>query len=173
VTLRAAATLRCLRSTRVYPAVRRALASASRAEFRIVEYTVQRDHIHLIAEAENGLALSGGVRGLAIRLARAVKRVLGRRGRVWEDRYHARALATPRAVRHALIYVLGNFRKHGHAGPGIDPCSSAAWFNGWRVAQAPSESGPRPVAMAHTWLGRVGWRCHGLIGTDEYPKGRT
>jgi hypothetical protein len=48
------------------------------------------------------------VRGLAIRVARAVNRALGRRGRVFADRYHARALTTPRAVRHALVYVLMN-----------------------------------------------------------------
>jgi hypothetical protein len=153
--------------------VRRALAAASRAEFRIVEYSVQNDHIHLIAEAEDGHALSGGLRGLAIRLARAVNRVLGRRGRVWDDRYHARALTTPRAVRHALVYVLGNFRKHGHAGTGIDPCSSAPWFVGWRASHPPSGTGPRPVAAARTWLARVGWRRHGLIGTHEHPKSRT
>src|SRR5437773_4242076 len=46
--------------------------------------------------------------GLAIRLARAVNHAIGRRGAVWGDRYHARALATPRAVRHALVYVLMN-----------------------------------------------------------------
>jgi hypothetical protein len=151
--------------------VRRALAAASRAEFRIVEYSVQADHIHLIAEATHGRALSGGVCGLAIRLARAVNRALGRRGRVWDDRYHARALTTPRAVRHALVYVLMNLRKHRQAGTAIDPCSSAPWFAGWRAPRAASGIGPCPVAVARTWLARVGWRRHGLIGTDERPRG--
>src|SRR6185295_16061499 len=136
VTLRAVAALRCLRARRVFPCVRRALAASSRADFRVIEYSVQDDHVHLIAEAEHGRALSGGVRGLTIRLARAVNRALGRRGRVWDDRYHARALSTPRAVRHALMYVLMNFRKHRHAGTEIDPCSSAPWFAGWRVPGA-------------------------------------
>ena len=106
VTLRAVAAVRCLRSDRLFPSVRRALAASSRTGFRILEFSLQNDHIHLIAEAEHGRALSGGVRGLAIRLARAVNRALGRRGRVWNDRYHARPLTTPRAVRHALVYVL-------------------------------------------------------------------
>jgi REP element-mobilizing transposase RayT len=164
--------VRSLRSARLFPTVRRALAAASRAEFRIVEFTVQNDHIHLIAEAENGRVLSGGVRGLAIRLARAVNRVLRRRGQVWADRYHARALTTPRAVRHALIYVLANFRKHLRAATGIDPCSSAPWFTGWRVRGAPAAIGPPPIARARTWLARIGWRKHGLLGLEEQPKGR-
>ena len=53
-----------------------------------------------------------GIRGLAIRIARAVNRAWLRRGRVWGDRYHAHSLRSPREVRNALVYVLQNFRKH-------------------------------------------------------------
>jgi len=170
VTLRAVDAVRCLRSGRVFPAVRRALAASSHANFRILEFSIQDNHVHLIAEAEHRRALSAGVRGLAIRLARAVNRALGRRGQVWSDRYHARALTTPRAVRHALVYVLMNFRKHLKHVTGIDPCSSAPWFAGWRVPHAAAGIGPPPVAMARSWLARVGWRRQGLIGFDERPK---
>ena len=163
--------IRCLRSSRLFPAVRRALAASSRAQFRIVEFSVQDDHVHLIVEAEHGHALSGGVRGLAIRLARAVNRVLGRHGRVWDGRYHARALTTPRAVRHALVYVLMNFRKHLKRVTGIDPCSSAPWFAGWRALRTAAGIGPPPVAAARSWLARIGWRRYGLLGSDERPKG--
>ena len=51
------------------------------------------------------------------------------------DRYHVRALETPREVRHALVYVLQNWRKHLTDVRGLDPRSSAAWFTGWRVAR--------------------------------------
>lgn len=108
VTLRAVDALRCLRSDRVFPAVRRALTASSRTRFRVLQFTVQTDHVHLIVEADDRKAFSGGVRGLTIRLARAINRALRRRGRVWGDRFHARALSTPRAVRHALVYVLMN-----------------------------------------------------------------
>jgi hypothetical protein len=151
--------------------VRRALAAASRAEFRVIEFTVQADHIHLLAEAKDTHVLASGMRGLAIRVARAVNRSLGRRGRVWDSRYHARPLTTPRAVRHALVYVLMNFKKHGHIGTEIDPCSSGPWFSGWRAPPAAVEGGPRPIAVARTWLARLGWRRHGLIDPGERPRG--
>jgi len=105
VTLRSGPAVRCLRSDRAFPAVRRALYVASRGNFRIIHFTVQDDHLHLIVEADDTRALSRGMRGLAIRVARAVNRALGRRGAVWGDRFHARALTTPRAVRNALVYV--------------------------------------------------------------------
>jgi hypothetical protein len=67
-------------------------------------------------EADEPTGFERGVRGLAIRIAKAVNRMLARRGPVWGDRYHARMLRTPREVRNALVYVLNNFRKH--TGPG-------------------------------------------------------
>jgi hypothetical protein len=73
-------------------------------------------------------------------------------------------------MRHALVYVLMNFKKHGLVGTEIDPCSSAAWFNGWRTPLAAPDSGPRPLALARTWLAHVGWRRHGLIDPVERPR---
>jgi len=159
--LRAVEAICCLRAAHVFPHVRRALAVSSREDFRIIHFTIQNDHV-LIAEADTGRALSSGVRGLAIRIARVVNRALGRSRRIWGDRYHARALTTPRAVR--------NVRKHLKHVTGIDPCSSAAWFTGWIERPALDAIGPPPVAAARTWLARVGWLRHGGIGLHERPK---
>ena len=127
--------------------------------------------MHLIVEAEDARTLTSGVRGLAIRVARAVNRALGRRGSVWNTRYHARALTTPREVRHALVYVLTNRRKHGGNIRGFDPCSSAQWFDGWRDSGLTARS-VAPVVRPCTWLAAVGWRRHGLLSFDEHPKSR-
>ena len=168
VTLRARHVLPSLREDRLFAALHRGLALGSRGGLRILEFSVQRDHLHLIVEAEDGGALSRGVQGLAIRLAKAVNRALGRRGHVWEDRYHVRALSTPREVRNALVYVLQNWRKHMPGVRGFDPCSSAVWFRGWRSA-IPTEAARSPVVAARTWLAAVGWRRLGLIGDHEAP----
>src|SRR5207249_8026770 len=145
-------------------------AASSRAGFRILHYSVQDDHIHLIVEADDKRTLGRGIRGLAIRVALAVNRALCRRGCVWEGRYHARSLTSPRAMRLCLVYVLMNRRKHCAGERGLDPCSSAPWFTGWRDAVA-TLSGRPPVVAARTWLGAVGWRRHGLIGVREAPRG--
>ena len=169
ITLRTGPAVRCLRSSRVFPAVSLALAAASHSGFRMLQFSVQDDHVHLIVEADDTQALRRGLRGLAIRVARAVNRALGRRGAVWGDRYHARALTSPRAVRHALVYVLMNLRKHHVGGRGMDPCSSAKFFDGWREPVR-TESARAPVVRARTWLAAVGWRRHGLLGIDERPR---
>jgi len=123
-------------------------------------------------EADEPTRLSRGVQGLAIRVAKAVNRVLGRRGTVWGDRYHARVLKTPREVRNALVYVLQNWKKHVSGAHGADPRSSAAWFTGWRVPVARA-LGSAPIATARTWLARVGWQRHGMLDTREAPRSRT
>ena len=174
VTLRAERSLPSLRGDRLFPLLCRGLAQSSRGGLRILHFSVQTDHVHLIVEAESGEALSRGLQGLAIRLAKRVNRALGRAGSFWSDRYHARPLRTPREVRNALVYVLQNARKHMPGFRGLDPCSSALWFSGWRRA-IPTEAARSPVATPRTWLAAVGWRRHGSIGLEEEPgsgKGR-
>jgi len=169
VTLRAARGLRSLRSEPAFEALSLALAAASREDFRVVHFSVQTDHVHLIAEADSTASLRSGINGLSCRMARALNRIWRRHGTVWSDRYHPRALATPREVRNGLVYVLLNFRKHLRAAPGVDPRSSGAWFDGWSDAPT-AQMLPCPVASAHTWLATAGWRRAGrLIRTDEVP----
>ena len=169
-----------LRRQSLFLAVRRALSAASSRAFRLVHFSVQRDHIHLIVEARDRSMLLLSSRGLSIRVARAVNHHLDRRGKVFGGRYHARALTTPREVRSALVYVLQNWRKHivygaSHpARPAVDPCSSSFWFTGWKHSAlgsppAWSERDPLPVRSASTWLGAMGWRKLGLIGATERP----
>ena len=84
----------------------------TREDFRLVHYSLQRDHVHLIVEAADAAALGRGIRGLLIRVARAANAVWRRRGAVILDRYHHHRLVSPREVRNAIAYVLRNARKH-------------------------------------------------------------
>jgi REP element-mobilizing transposase RayT len=187
---------RPLRSPFVFPTLRRALALATRARasFRVVQFSVQHDHLHLIVEAQSAVALSRGMQGLAIRVARAINRLIFRRGKLWAGRFFSRALTTPRSVKTALAYVLNNFRKHRVAGLAqIDPYSSAPYFNGFRElhGRAPLElpataslphaprglSPPRtprefPVTRAKTWLARTGWQRAGSLSYSTRTSGK-
>jgi hypothetical protein len=123
----------------------------------------------LIVEADSKLVLVRGAQGLAVRCARAFNRAVGRRGSVWEHRYHSRTLRTPTEVRLGLVYVLLNARKHLRSAPAVDPCSSGPWFAGW-AHQPMLSPDPSPVASPKTWLGATGWRrSGGLIDCREAP----
>src|SRR5436305_14786030 len=131
VTIRATPGLPSLRSPRVFGALRRAIARASLDRFRVIHFSIQQDHGHFIFEGDEARRARGGVHGLAIRLALAVNRALGRRGKVVGDRYHPRALTTPRHTPASMAYVLLNFRKHLRAPACVDPRSSGPPFSGW------------------------------------------
>jgi hypothetical protein len=131
--------------------------------------------------------LSNGVRGLSVRIARYVNDLLNRHGAFWADRWHGRALRSPREARNVILYVLANFRKHASHGlkAGIDPFSSGIWFDGWHE-WSPSAGVPPPLAEAapdiadyatvgdsftpRSWLAARGWRQHALLGISERPR---
>ena len=166
-TLRAVPTPVSFRSEKMSPHLFRALAASSGHSFRVIHFSIQSDHLHLIVEADSGRDLARGLQGLGVRCARAINRALERRGSVWAERYHAHPLRTPREVRLALVYVLLNFRKHLRAAPGIDPRSSGRWFDGWSSGKAPP-AGASPVMAPRTWLASVGWRRGG--GPIDYRR---
>ncbi|MBK9071158.1 MAG: transposase [Myxococcales bacterium] len=176
-----------LRRADLFAALRHSIAATNQSEcprlgdrtFRIVEFSVQTNHVHLVIEAEDKRTLRAGITSLVTRGARAINKALGRRRwRVWGTRAFARALTVPRDVRNTLVYVLMNRANHvvkGH-GPSprasvvsIDQCSSAPYFNGFARAtddearwQAATRA-PSPVHAAQTWLLTTGWRRHGLV----------
>lgn len=181
VTLRVRKDVPRLRNTRLIREVRRSFAKAcERGSFRVVHYSIQGNHVHLLVEAAGKEALASGMKSAGARFARAVNRVFSRRGPVLAERFHHHVLRTPREVRNALAYVLLNVRKHWrqHSGESppvrLDKASSGRWFSGWKHDPPGSDArtGPRDVAAPRSWLLRKGWRRHGLIDPAEVPGGR-
>ncbi len=172
VTLKLERGLPSLRQGSAFVVVKQAFARATeRFGFRLVHYSVQTNHVHLLVEAEDEQALSRGMKGLGVRIVRSLNVLWRRAGQVLADRYHAHILRTPREVRNALRYVLTNAHKHGlRIAEGIDPFSSGEKFDGWRgKRQISAESRPGLFGRARTWLLRIGWRRHGLLRWNEFP----
>jgi REP element-mobilizing transposase RayT len=173
VTLRAVDDSPSMRNFAVAAEIGKVLKRRARRDLpcRVVHFSIQRDHIHLIVEAQDRIALGRGIQGLASGLARVVNRTTGCRGlKLWRDRYHARPLRTPTEVRRALIYVVRNGLKHGSTAFAVDPLSSAAWFDGF-AGRPPVRTDPGPIVAASTWLLATGWRARGggAIRAEEAP----
>jgi REP element-mobilizing transposase RayT len=133
VTLRVREHVWNLRSRRCFRLIEAALASSrARGLVRVVHVSVQGNHVHLIAEADDALALARGMKGLEVRVARALNRLMSRRGAVFADRYHAHVLRSRPEVRRAIAYLVGNHASHmariaARAAIGdVDPFSSAS-----------------------------------------------
>ncbi len=178
-----------LRRRRAYQAIRRALLTAlAKDAIRVIHVSIQRNHIHLIVEAASEQLLASGMQGLQISAARHLNRAVAvdrrqskpRTGQVFVTRYHAEIIRSPRQARHALAYVLNNWRRHREDVAGVaqrraqvDPYSSGIRFDGWSGVAAPfaAPAGyqPLPVAAAASWMLTTGWRRHGPIGLREVP----
>jgi REP element-mobilizing transposase RayT len=170
-----------LRRRRVFRELRAALTRGrEKPGFRLCQFNVLGNHLHLVVEADDRVRLARGMQGLAIRLARATNRACGRTGKVFADRYHARRLATPTEVRNALRYVLLNARRHdpdrtarwGEPSALIDYYSSAAYFDGWTHLPRGTETlrtDPAPNAEPTTWLLGRGWRRAGPLNPRARP----
>ncbi len=174
VTWRLVRGLPTMRSRRLGGAIGRTIRGVTQSHvrrdtgFRILHFSIQPDHLHLIVEAGSKSTLASGLQGLAIWIARRVNEELGRQGAVFAERYHARALTCPRDVRNTIVYVLQNHRHHQPGLYLVDSYSSGLWFDGWAVPVARPPT-PSPVADPGTFLARFGWRKHGLIHPKEGP----
>src|SRR5260370_419177 len=151
VTIRVRPDVISLRKSKSFAAIKQAFRLArERLGMRLCHFSVQGNHIHVVVEAEDRVALARAITGLNIRIARALNRLMNRKEQVIEDRYHVHALKTPTEVRNALRYLLLNARKHGLTKSELpDPYSS--WAN------------PAVVAQPHTWLLRRGFERAGPL----------
>jgi REP element-mobilizing transposase RayT len=174
LTLRMCPHIRRLRKPDQYRAIRKSLArTAYRSDFRIVHFSIQSNHVHLICEPATKEAMSRGMMAFKSSVAKRLNALAGLHGRVFADRYHARYLVTAAQVRAALSYVLNNWRRHREDRGthwSIDHFSSGEYFDGWQKHEATRvPMWGEPVAAARFWLLTTGWRHHGAIGEREIP----
>ena len=103
--------LRSKRSLRVIEAGLR--AGAVRFGVLVVQTSIQGNHIHFLVEANDEISLGRAMKGLAIRIARGMNRMMGRAGgQVFGERYHTHLLRTPTQVRNVIHYLRHNRRHH-------------------------------------------------------------
>jgi REP element-mobilizing transposase RayT len=152
VTLRVAPHVYNLRSRRSFVRIERALrAGGDRFDVRIIRFSIQGNHLHLLVEAPNHEALARATKGFAVRVAKGLNQVMGNKGRVFGDRYHAHVLRTPTEVRRAIFYIRDNARKHAAERGEI---YSARYVDPYSSAGVPELVLP----PAQTWLLREGWK---------------
>ena len=183
VTIKLKAGLPSLRKGEALAVVRAAIERVNAGKkIRIVEYSIQSNHVHLIVEAANSADLSAGMASLNTGLGMRLNRVWDRvgQGSVFAERFHLVLVSSPPQMRRALNYVLRNDVHHRLHLKGLDPCSSAPAFAGWEQLQGIA-SKARTAAAAkrcvstkpQTWLLRVGWQqvkgAEGLLSTEQWP----
>ena len=157
-----------LRTREFHKQFRHAAKQAKRLGFNLTHYSLQTDHVHLIAEARDNRSLETGMKSLAGRLGRRLRSLVGGQGSVWAGRFHLRVLKTPTEVKRVLQYVLLNRAKHANLIEHLDEFSSAFAFTEWKKLIGKKWNGLLQEQVHHlteseklsrptSWLLRVGW----------------
>ena len=96
----------------------------------IVNYAIINNHFHLEVyfKEENGVSVSKYMQWLGTVIAMYVNKVLGRRGRVFIDRFKSKILETMVQIRNVFDYILYNITKHRGTDPSSWPYSGYHYY---------------------------------------------
>jgi REP element-mobilizing transposase RayT len=177
-----------LRNGKAHRAIRLALACVLdfTTRFRLVHYSLQDDHLHLVCEAEDKAALAAGLKSFQISAAKQLNRELTRRGarrrrgKVFEDRYHVEVITSVAQTKHTLNYVLNNWRKHrkdrttvGLFDGKIDPYSSGISYFEWKERTLPYFTFPpgweHLTSNPQSWLLNTGYKLGPPLSVYSVP----
>ncbi|MGE4132722.1 MAG: hypothetical protein AB7F86_13850 [Bdellovibrionales bacterium] len=167
-----------LRCGEVLALFRRAAARSKNFGLRVIHFSIQSNHLHLIVECKNNEALKRGTRSLAASIGKGVRNLTGSRGSVFAGRFDLKVLTGPTMVRNAMAYVLQNYSKHAKLLNHIDRYSSAPYFSAWRrllgaragpiledasrkdssqMFRCENHSLPDFLSPPRSWLAKEGW----------------
>lgn len=163
ITLKLKPGLPNLRTKKMLEAFQKALVLAKARELRVIHYSLESNHAHLVVECMDNVSLGRAMKSFGSSFGKSVRRIAGGTGSVFVGRYHLRVLRDPTQTRNSLAYVLLNRFKHEHAHVDDNPFSSGRYFDGWkkligRGAAAKNLELPEYLSTPRSWLAREGWQ---------------
>jgi len=151
----------------VFEAIR---AMRGRFGFRIVEFAVMSNHIHMLCEAKNNDELAAAMKSFKVRLAGGFNKLWERAGQVWADRFWSRVVRKVHELRRLVRYILLNGRRHGIQLPDDEPdwYTSGPWFPFWEGRWGQTFSKNPPPTERATYMALQCARRF-LIELDDKP----
>jgi REP element-mobilizing transposase RayT len=114
-----------LRNKVLFKKILRAITLARKKGMRLIHFTVQKDHLHLLIESKDKKQLAKSMQSLKISLAKSLIYLKqNTRIKIFKERYHVHILKTLREIKNAKNYILGNAAKHGVIKDKFDTFSS-------------------------------------------------
>jgi REP element-mobilizing transposase RayT len=95
--------------------LKRAICNARKKGLRVVHFSLEYDHIHLLIESPNNSTLGRGMQSLGVTMARGINLFKKSEGGVYKHRYHFRKISSSRELKRVMHYIFNNGVKHGTA----------------------------------------------------------
>ena len=96
----------------VLKSLHRAIMRGRLKGLKIIHYTLEYNHVHILVEAKNNRVLHQGMQSFGITLSKAINRFKKAKGTVYKHRYHFRQISSLRDLRNVVKYILNNGVKH-------------------------------------------------------------
>jgi putative transposase len=170
ITVRLVEGLGGLRTKHLHEQFTAALLKAKAKGLHALHYSIQGNHLHLLVESADNQALAAGMNSFGTSFAKAVRKKLGGKGKVFDGRYHLGVLKNPTQMKNTLAYVLLNQAKHEKLIPYNDRFSSSQHFNEWKTLLGKGigpilddwrpNKNPLPdyLNQPKSWLASKGWK---------------
>ena len=104
--------------------LKKAIFNARKKGLRIIHFSLEYDHVHLLVEAADNVELGKGMQSFGVTLSKAINRMRKMKGTVYKHRYHFRQISSSRELKYVMKYIFSNGVKHGTAKTIINPFNS-------------------------------------------------
>lgn len=109
-----------IQNKRILKALHYAIRRARLKGLKIVHYTLEYNHVHLLVESVDNKILHKGMQAFGITIAKAINKIKRTKGAVYKNRYHLRVIDSPRQLKNVLHYIFSNGVKHKRTNSQID-----------------------------------------------------
>jgi REP element-mobilizing transposase RayT len=113
-----------IQSKKLLKALHHAIGRARLKNLKVVHYTLEYNHVHLLVETNDHRILHAGMQALGISFSKAINKLKSYKGSVYKHRYHQRRIGSARELKNVLLYIFNNGRKHKRTTRRIDPFNS-------------------------------------------------
>ncbi len=113
-----------IKNKSVLKILKRAILNARKQGLRVIHFSLEYDHVHLLIEADNNLILGKGMQAFGVTLSKAINRLKKLKGGVYKHRYHFRQISSTRELKIVMNYIFTNGLKHGTAKSILNPFNS-------------------------------------------------
>ena len=113
-----------LKNKSILKILKRAILNARKQKLKIVHFSLEYDHLHLLVEASNNIELSKGMQSFGVTIAKAINRRCKLKGGVYKHRYDFRKITSSSELKKVLSYIFNNGVKHKTSTSIVNPYNS-------------------------------------------------
>jgi REP element-mobilizing transposase RayT len=113
-----------IKNKSVLSILKKSIMNARRQGLKVIHYSLEYDHVHLLIEADNNHILGKGMQAFGVTFSKAINRMRKLKGEVYKHRYHFRQISSSRDLKNVLRYIFSNGLKHGTSKHIINPYNS-------------------------------------------------